>query len=121
MYTDKTDRRGFTLTEIMIVVGVIGILASIGAPSYLRARHSSQSAICIANLRQIEHAVQIWALDNNKPDTATPTWNDLVTQYLKAEPSCPAHGAYAIGSVAERPTCSLGDPGTKEHILPQGI
>ena len=110
-------KKGFVLAEIMVVVGVIGILAAIAMPNYMSARSRSQSVTCIANLKQIEHAVQIWALDTNKPDTATPDWGDLVPQYIRTEPSCPAHGVYTIGSAATEPSCSLGNAETKEHIL----
>ena len=115
-------KKGFTLVEIMIVVGVIAILAAIAVPNYMKARRSAQSATCIANLRQIERAVQMWALDQNQSNTATPIWNDLMPDYIRGDPAnpikCPAGGGYTIGSVAEWPTCSLGNAETKEHILP---
>ena len=115
-------KKGFTLVEIMIVVGVIAILSAIAVPNYVKARRSAQSATCIANLRQIEHAVAMWALDKNQPGSATPVWADLMPDYIRGDPAnpikCPAGGLYTIGSAAQWPTCSLGNAETKEHILP---
>jgi prepilin-type N-terminal cleavage/methylation domain-containing protein len=115
-----STKSGFTLVEIMIVVGLIGMLASIAVPSYVRARDSSQMNACINNLREFDGAVQQYALENKLAPTAPYTLANL-QPFVKltsagALPACPAGGAYSPGeSIANPPTCSLSPIG---HALP---
>ena len=70
-------RRGFTLVEIMIVVLIIGILLAIAVPNFIKARETSRSKSCVANLKQIEAAKEQWCMDNKQSTTATPADTDL--------------------------------------------
>lgn len=75
----------------------------------------SQANTCINHLRQIDGAMQQWALENKKDASAVPTVKDI-TPYFKdgVIPKCPAGGTYTVAAVSAKPTCSL--PG---HALPQ--
>ena len=97
--------RAFTLVEIMIVVLIIGILLAIAVPNFIRARESSRTKTCIANLKQIDAAKEQWAMENKAKDGDA--CGNLVPDYLKAMPSCPAGGTYTIGNVGTNPTCSI--------------
>jgi prepilin-type N-terminal cleavage/methylation domain-containing protein len=67
MKTNQTVRKaGFTLVEIMIVVAIIGLLAAIAIPNFIKARATSQQNACINNLRQIDGAINEWALEAGK-------------------------------------------------------
>jgi prepilin-type N-terminal cleavage/methylation domain-containing protein len=81
MKIKPTGRSGFTLTEIMIVVGIVALLAEVSIPSYLEARGSAQARICMANLRQIDNAKQQWALESLRNPADVPTTADLA-QYV---------------------------------------
>ena len=104
-------KKHFTLVEIMIVVAIIGLLASIAIPSFIQARTASRANACINNLRQIDGAQQQAMLQNNTdaPDVA------MVNTYLHSpDPTCPATGvAYALATVP--PVCPSG---VADHVLP---
>ena len=109
MYIKNSRKAGFTLVEIMIVVAIIGLLAAIAIPNFVKARSKAQQNACIANLKQIDGAVQQWALEKKKTSTDTYTMADI-TDFLKgsAVPNCPAGGTYSPGlTVANNPTCSI--------------
>jgi prepilin-type N-terminal cleavage/methylation domain-containing protein len=109
-----TRKRGFTLVELMIVMCILGLLAVIAIPNYVRGRNTAQKQACVNNLRQIDGGKQQWAIENKKPDTATPTADDVFL-YIKAErwPNCPADGTYTVGEVNTDPTCTWSAEGHK--------
>src|SRR5436309_13288781 len=108
-------RTGFTLIEIMIVVAIIALLAAVAIPNLAKARKSAARTACINNLKTIEGAKNIWALNNKKGDGDVPTDADLFgpNAEIAKKPECPGNGTYTIGAVSEKPTCSVPD-----HVLP---
>ena len=104
-------RHPWDFVEILIVVAIIGMLASIAVPSYVRARDQAQSKACINTLRQIDGAAQTWALENKKTSLAAYTLSD-VKPYIKLDsqnniPTCPAGGTYTTTIVSNSPTCNI--------------
>ena len=77
MKTQNKKQSGFTLVEIMIVVAIIGLLAAIAIPNFVRARTTSQTNACISNLRIIDGAKGSWALEQHKQTTDTPLGTDI--------------------------------------------
>jgi prepilin-type N-terminal cleavage/methylation domain-containing protein len=115
----SSRRSGFTLVEIMIVVAIIGMLATIAIPSFVQARLRAQMNVCINNLRQIEGAIQRWSLDMHKDEGQTVTYADI-SAYLQHSVVCPAGGAtfadsYTITTVDAPPVCQRKPAA---HLLP---
>jgi len=102
------QKKHFTLVEIMIVVAIIGLLAAIAIPSFMRARETSQRNACINNLRQIDGAKEQWAMDNNANTGDTVTDTTDLDDYVKgtyAEITCPGGGDYTLNVIGTDPTC----------------
>src|SRR3954464_10283343 len=78
----QSRRGGFTLVEIMIVVAIIALLASIAVPSFLRARKRAQATSTLEALRMIDGAKEQYAIENFKGGTVVPGYADLVV-YIK--------------------------------------
>lgn len=95
----------------MIVVAIIGLLAAIAIPNFVRARGTAQRNACINNLRQIDGAKEQWALENKK-SSGTAADSTGINAYIKGgAPSCPGGGTYTYQAVDTSPTCSLSASG----------
>ena len=97
-------KSGFTLVELMIVIAIIALLASIIMPKMTGARDRSALNACKANIKQIVIALELYANDNQGKYKSTSYWpiaggNYLVTGgYLKAAPTCPLGNSYALAA-----------------------
>jgi prepilin-type N-terminal cleavage/methylation domain-containing protein len=120
-------KQGFTLVEIMIVVAIIGLLAAIAIPSFLKARDSARRTACINNLRNIDGAKDQYALENGGGEIDIFTHDNLGT-YIKDTNKCfcPAGTdldrffvmSYSIESLSSNPVCALNNlNGITNHDL----
>jgi prepilin-type N-terminal cleavage/methylation domain-containing protein len=123
--TTISRKAGFTLVEILIVVAIIGLLAAIAIPNYVRARADSQQSACVNNLRQIDGAINEWALETGQSNGASIASVAAVSAYIKLNsnggvPGCPANGAYTTYAVGATPevSCSLSTLAGTPHTLP---
>ncbi|MBM3824723.1 MAG: type II secretion system protein [Verrucomicrobia bacterium] len=82
MQIKTSSKSGFTLVEIMIVVAIIGLLAAIAIPNFVKARETAQLNSIINNLRIIEGAKDQYALENKK-GTGDTTDLSAISAYLK--------------------------------------
>jgi prepilin-type N-terminal cleavage/methylation domain-containing protein len=110
-------RRGFTLVEIMIVVAIIALLASIAVPNFLRARKRGEASRILEDLRQLDSATDEYAIENNKTSGMNPTFTDLKA-YLKtgttlystgADIFGDSYGPFTIDTVISVPTAAYND------------
>lgn len=132
MKINTSRKAGFTLVEIMIVVAIIGLLAAIAIPNFVKARTTSQTNACINNLRQIDSAIQQWALETGAASGAAVTEANVAPYIGRATGSatfaaakciCPLEAskatpaAYVVSTVGAAPTCP--DVATAAgHVLP---
>lgn len=68
---------------------------------------------CIYNLRRIDGAKQQWAIVMNKQPGDAPRWPDLTGDFLREIPECPSGGTYSLGSITEKPSCTV-----EGHLCP---
>lgn len=101
-------QNAFTLVEIMIVVAIIGLLAAIAIPNFVKARENAQLNSIFNNLRIIEGAKDQWALEA-KQGTGTVIANmNVISDYIKGGTVKPVVGeTYDATSVGTPSTATL--------------
>jgi prepilin-type N-terminal cleavage/methylation domain-containing protein len=120
MKVNMSRKSGFTLVEIMIVVAIIGLLAAIAVPNFIKARENSQKNACIANLKQIDGAAQTWALETKvatgQPIVAAGLFG--ANNYIRIAPKCPSNdSAYQLFKVGDDPQVKCGNAAAVTHVL----
>lgn len=112
----KSRKSGFTLVEIMIVVGIIAIVIAITVPAWIRARSQARMKACQENLTKIDGAIQQLALETIMQPDAAVTAEMLIAPERKRGllhnwPNEPSGFEYTVSTVAEGPVCTSGLPG----------
>jgi competence protein ComGC len=108
--------------SIALAVVMVPMMLAIAVPNFVKARESAQKNVCISNLRQLNGAIEAFALEKKKQSTDPVTLNDL-TPYLKRTLVCPAGGtsiqdSYRVTDCQSLPTCiSPGGGAAHGHVL----
>ena len=135
MYELPHRNSAFTLVELMITIGIIGILLAIASVGVLKARENARRDSCQANQTKVDAGVVNYILDNNVFQLdQTPFAGELITDpsasvifgpenYVKFIPSCPARGTYFFrateGPLGESVRCTLADTPPFLHTYPE--
>ena len=109
----ESHRSGFSIVEITIAVTIIGFLAGIAIPSFMRSRKSAQATFCVNNMWKMESAKDQWALETFKSNGDPCDFSDIVVYFKNGLPVCPANGAYTINPIGSNATCSISE----QHAL----
>ncbi len=112
---DWQTKTGFTMLEILIVIFIFALLIAIAVPNFIKARNEVIQVTCISNLRKLDDSVNRYAASTGKSSGDEVFLTDIIPEFLKIKPQCPADGTYTLGPIGidPRPTCSV-----EGHELP---
>ena len=106
---NRFGKEGFSFIEILVITAIIGLLSSIAIPNLIASRETAIRNKCVANLKQIHGAVNMWAA-NTLNLTGTPDLTDLEPVYIKDWPVC-ENNSYGIPAANGDAVCPQEKPG----------
>ncbi|MDO8500173.1 MAG: prepilin-type N-terminal cleavage/methylation domain-containing protein [bacterium] len=107
----KRIKKGFTLIELLVVIAIIGVLASIVLASLNSARRKSRDARRIADIKQIQLALEL-SFDANSAKYPTNIYTtcaaagSICPSYIPAVPTDPLGGNYLYAGLGAGAACS---------------
>ena len=133
---NKQRQRGFTLLEIMVVIVILGILASLVVPNLMGNKEQADRQKAVSDIVALENALDMYKLDNSRYPTTEQGLEALVTKpqgepeprnyksdgYIKRLPQDPWGGAYQLMSPGEHGKIDVfsmgldGEAGTDDDI-----
>lgn len=107
----RHHQSGFTLIELLIVIAILGILAAILIPNFVRSRAASLLGACQLDLRNIATALELYYGENQAYPDASGWQSTLESRrYIRAVPTSPVdRAAYGYTTDAGRTTFVLSD------------
>jgi len=109
--TQAKKRAGFTLVEVMVVVTLVGMLAGISVPGWVKARDAANLNMIRTNLRMIDDVKAQWALDTRASNSTTPVDADLQGYVRGNQMPKPVVGeVYSINRVDEAASAVIPIP-----------
>lgn len=103
----KLNRRGFTLIELLVVIAIIGILSSVVLASLNSARQKGRDARRVADIKQIQLALELYYDANSGYPSAISTSTVVSAGYIAAIPVDPSTGvAYSYAGLGSGATCT---------------
>lgn len=105
----------FIVLPLLIIGGLIvfGIVIPTFTGGFMSGRQEAEKNACIANMKQIQGAIEVWAVDTKASRHSKPTKADIVGNYLRSWPTCKGQ-EYDTPAVGETPRCPNNTSG---HVL----
>lgn len=134
-YEPKSGSRGFTLVELLVVIGIITVLIAILLPALSRAREAAKTIQCCSNLRQVGQAATGYANDyggslppggitvaysNVYTNGVTGTWHQFLSAYLMLGKSVSDPSVVAVSPIFRCPS-SLVEGGMWHYSAPRRV
>jgi len=103
------NKKGFTLVELLIVVVILGILATVAIPKFLTTQRQAEFRSCQSNLAAINAAIEEWSFMNPGQAVVLATITGDNTRFPDGAPTCPdTTGVYSLlADGTDRVDCSV--------------
>lgn len=102
------ESRGFGLVDWLLLVVILVLTLAVFIPYTVSDKQDRSILVCVKNLRELDRAMRIWQLDQQKDSLSAVTLEEIIP-YLKdaKAPLCPSEGQYIITGLTNPPSCTI--------------
>ena len=102
------DSRGFGVVEGLLLVAVLGLALAVFFPYTVGDKQDRSILICVKNLRELDKAMRLWQLDNQKDTLSAVTLEEIIPYLKEGEAlTCPSEGQYIVTGLTNPPSCTI--------------
>ncbi len=96
------------MVEWLLLVAVLGLALAVFFPYTVGDKQDRSILICVKNLRELDKAMRLWQLDNQKDTLSAVTLEEIIPYLKEGEAlTCPSEGQYIVTGLTNPPSCTI--------------
>ena len=96
------------MVEWLLLVAVLGLALAVFFPYTVGDKQDRSILICVKNLRELDKAMRLWQLDNQKDTLSAVTLEEIIPYLKEGNPlMCPSEGQYIVTGLTNPPSCTI--------------
>ena len=104
----SSNSRGFGVVDWLLGAAALGLALAVFFPYIVGDKQDRSILICVKNLRELDKAMRVWQLNNQKDTLSAVTLEEIIPYLKDGKPlECPSEGQYIVTGLTNPPSCTI--------------